>query len=145
MKFPQLKLDNQICHRLYMASNGIVRSYREALTAVDLTYPQYVVMMALWEKDKISINELLDKTAIDGGAMTQILKKMTEKQLLHIVKDEQDKRKRMVQLQAAGTQLQLKAESIPAQIRCKFPSISESEATQLISLLDKINSDLTIK
>lgn len=145
MKFPQLKLDNQICHRLYMASNGIVRSYREALTALDLTYPQYVVMMALWEKDKISINELLDKTAIDGGAMTQILKKMTEKQLLHIVKDEQDKRKRMVQLQAAGTQLQLKAESIPAQIRCKFPSISESEATQLISLLDKINSDLTIK
>lgn len=145
MKFPQLKLDNQICHRLYMASNGIVRSYREALTALNLTYPQYVVMMALWEKDKISINELLDKTAIDGGAMTQILKKMTEKQLLHIVKDEQDRRKRMVQLQAAGTQLQLKAESIPAQIRCKFPSISESEATQLISLLDKINSDLTIK
>ncbi|MFM9597850.1 MarR family winged helix-turn-helix transcriptional regulator, partial [Streptomyces scabiei] len=82
-------------------------------------------------------------TAIDGGAMTQILKKMTEKQLLHIIKDEHDKRKRVIQLQPAGTQLQLKAESIPAQIRCKFPSISESEATQLISLLDKINSDLT--
>jgi len=145
MKFPQLKLDNQICHRLYMASNSIVRTYREALTALDLTYPQYVVMMALWEKDKISINELLTKTAIDGGAMTQILKKMTEKQLLHIIKDEHDKRKRVIQLQPAGTQLQLKAESIPAQIRCKFPSISESEATQLISLLDKINSDLTIK
>jgi len=145
MKFPQLKLDNQICHRLYMASNSIVRTYREALTALDLTYPQYVVMMALWEKDKISINELLTKTAIDGGAMTQILKKMTEKQLLHVIKDEHDKRKRVIQLQPAGTQLQLKAESIPAQIRCKFPSISESEATQLISLLDKINSDLTIK
>ncbi|MDN3380454.1 MULTISPECIES: MarR family transcriptional regulator [unclassified Pseudoalteromonas] len=145
MKFPQLKLDNQICHRLYMASNSIVRTYREALTALDLTYPQYVVMMALWEKDKISINELLTKTAIDGGAMTQILKKMTEKKLLHVIKDEHDKRKRVIQLQPAGTQLQLKAESIPAQIRCKFPSISESEATQLISLLDKINNDLTIK
>ncbi len=145
MKFPQLKLDNQICHRLYMASNGIVRSYREALTALDLTYPQYVVMMALWEKDKITINELLNKTAIDGGAMTQILKKMTDKQLVEVVKDQHDKRKRMVQLQPAGSKLQLAAQDIPAQIRCQFPSLSQSEAGELITLLDKINSDLTIK
>ncbi|MEC8226255.1 MAG: MarR family transcriptional regulator, partial [Pseudomonadota bacterium] len=67
MKYPQLKLDNQLCHRLYMASNGIARAYRDSLNQLDLTYPQYVVMMALWEKDQISIAELLEKTAIDGG------------------------------------------------------------------------------
>ena len=142
MKFSPLKLDNQICHRLYMASNGIVRTYREALLALDLTYPQYVVMMALWEKEGISIHELLEKTAIDGGAMTQILKKMTDKQLVEIIKDDQDKRKRLIKLQQAGYELQQRAVDIPAQIRCKFPSISEQEATQLITLLDKLNNDL---
>ena len=142
MKFSPLKLDNQICHRLYMASNGIVRTYREALLALDLTYPQYVVMMALWEKEGISIHELLEKTAIDGGAMTQILKKMTDKQLIEIIKDDQDKRKRLIKLQQAGHELQQRAVDIPAQIRCNFPSISEQEAAQLITLLDKLNNDL---
>ncbi|MGO3820149.1 MAG: MarR family winged helix-turn-helix transcriptional regulator, partial [Vibrio casei] len=87
MKHPQLKLDNQICHRLYMASNALTRTYREMLSELDLTYPQYVVMMALWEQDNISITKLLEKTAIDGSAMTQILKKMSDKGLLNIIKD----------------------------------------------------------
>ena len=55
MSFENLQLKNQLCHRLYMASNNIARAYREPLRALNLTYPQYVVMMALWEKDNISI------------------------------------------------------------------------------------------
>lgn len=142
MNYPQLKLDAQICHRLYMASNGIARAYRASLQKLDLTYPQYVVMMALWEKDEISIAELLEKTVIDGGAMTQILKKMTDKALLSIVKDEKDKRKRVVKLQSRGQDLQHQAATIPEQIRCKFPSIDEQKAQALIELLDSINGDL---
>ena len=142
MKYPQLKLDNQLCHRLYMASNGIARAYRDSLNQLDLTYPQYVVMMALWEKDQISIAELLEKTAIDGGAMTQILKKMSDKALLSIAKDSQDKRKRLVQLEAKGKAMQDQAVDIPSQIRCRFPSINEQQALQLIKLLDLVNSDL---
>ncbi|MCF7517619.1 MULTISPECIES: MarR family winged helix-turn-helix transcriptional regulator [Pseudoalteromonas] len=142
MKYPQLKLDNQLCHRLYMASNGIARAYRDSLNQLDLTYPQYVVMMALWEKDQISIAELLEKTAIDGGAMTQILKKMSDKALLSITKDSQDKRKRLVQLEAKGKAMQDQAADIPSQIRCRFPSVSEPQALQLIELLDLVNSDL---
>jgi len=138
MKYPQLKLDNQLCHRLYMASNGIARAYRDSLNQLDLTYPQYVVMMALWEKDQISIAE----TAIDGGAMTQILKKMSDKALLSITKDSQDKRKRLVQLEAKGKAMQDQAADIPSQIRCRFPSINEQQALQLIELLDLVNSDL---
>ncbi|MBB1418842.1 MULTISPECIES: MarR family winged helix-turn-helix transcriptional regulator [Pseudoalteromonas] len=143
MKYPQLKLDNQICHRLYMASNSVVRAYRDALNELELTYPQYVVMMALWEEDEISIAQLLEKTAIDGGAMTQILKKMTDKSLLAVVKDETDKRKRVVKLHKHGIQLQQQAANIPEQIRCCFPSITQQEATQLITLLDKLNTDLS--
>ncbi|WP_413479125.1 MarR family winged helix-turn-helix transcriptional regulator [Vibrio hibernica] len=143
MNYPQLKLDNQICHRLYMASNSIVRAYREVLGDINLTYPQYVVMMALWEKDNISIAELLEKTAIDGSAMTQMLKKMTDKSLLIIVKDQHDGRKKMVTLLAEGKKLQRQAADIPEKIRCQFPSIDQQEATQLIQLLDKINHDLS--
>ena len=86
MSFENLQLKNQLCHRLYMASNNIARAYREPLQALNLTYPQYVVMMALWEKDGITIAQLIEQTAIDGGAMTQILKKMADKSLLAINK-----------------------------------------------------------
>ncbi|GAC27798.1 MarR family winged helix-turn-helix transcriptional regulator [Brumicola pallidula] len=144
MSFNQLKLTNQLCHRLYMASNSIVRAYRELLHALNITYPQYVVMMALWEQDKITIAELLEKTAIDGGAMTQILKKMVDKCLLEIVKDHQDKRKRLVQLTKQGQALKLKAVDIPNEIGCKFESINSEQADQLMRLLDLVISDLRV-
>ena len=116
MPFDQLKLKNQLCHRLYMASNSIVRAYREPLNELDITYPQYVVMMALWEQDEVTIAELVRQTAIDGGAMTQILKKMTDKWLLEIIKDDQDKRQRFVKLTPKGQSLKLKAVDIPTKI-----------------------------
>lgn len=139
MIYPQLQLDNQLCHRLYMASNRITRSYRVQLETLDLTYPQYIVMMALWEKDGITIAELLQKTSIDGGAMTQILKKMTDKSLLSIVKDKDDKRKRLIKLEAHGDQLRHQAAQVPDKIRCSFSHMSDDEAQELIKLLDKLN------
>jgi DNA-binding MarR family transcriptional regulator len=145
MSFDQLKLKNQLCHRLYMASNSIVRAYREPLSELNITYPQYVVMMALWEHDKITIAELLDKTMIDGGAMTQILKKMVDKRLLEIIKDDNDKRKRLVQLTQQGQELKIKAASIPNTISCKFTHINSTQASQLMELLDLLVNDLAIK
>ncbi|MBA6351080.1 MULTISPECIES: MarR family winged helix-turn-helix transcriptional regulator [unclassified Colwellia] len=145
MSFDQLKLKNQLCHRLYMASNSIVRAYREPLSELNITYPQYVVMMALWEHDKITIAELLDKTMIDGGAMTQILKKMVDKGLLEIIKDDNDKRKRLVQLTQQGQELKIKAASIPNTISCKFTHINSTQASQLMELLDLVVNDLAIK
>jgi DNA-binding MarR family transcriptional regulator len=144
MSFNQLKLKNQLCHRLYMASNSIVRAYREPLNGLNITYPQYVVMMALWEQDKITIAELLGKTAIDGGAMTQILKKMADKCLLEIIKDEQDKRKRLVQLTKQGKALKLEAVNVPSEIGYKFESIDSDQALKLMQLLDLVVSDLRV-
>jgi DNA-binding MarR family transcriptional regulator len=142
MSFDQLKLKNQLCHRLYMASNSIVRAYREPLSELNITYPQYVVMMALWEQDEITIAEVVTKTAIDGGAMTQILKKMTDKGLLEIIKDDQDKRKRLVKLTQQGQTLKQKAVNIPNQIGCRFNSIDSAQTQQLMQLLDLVISDL---
>ena len=142
MPFEQLQLKNQLCHRLYMASNSIARAYREPLTAINLTYPQYVVMMALWEKDEITIADLIDKTAIDGSALTQILKKMTEKNLLDVIKDKKDQRKRLIKLTESGQTLKLQAVDIPNQIRCKFNSIDSEQAQQLMSILDLVVKDL---
>lgn len=138
MEYPELKLDNQICHRLYMASNSLTRTYRDSLAELNLTYPQYIVMMALWEQDKISITTLLERTAIDGSSMTQILKKMSEKKLLSIVKDEKDRRQRVVELQHDGKEMQSKAAKIPQTIRCQFSSLDDQEAQQLMGLLDKL-------
>jgi len=142
MSLDQLKLENQLCHRLYMASNSIVRAYRKPLNELDITYPQYVVMMALWEEDKITIAELLAKTLIDGGAMTQILKKMADKGLLIVIKDENDKRKRLIKLLQAGRALKTKAVNVPNEISCKFKSIDSTQAKQLMQLLDLVVSDL---
>ncbi|MBA6287973.1 MarR family winged helix-turn-helix transcriptional regulator [Colwellia sp. MB3u-4] len=145
MSFEQLTLKNQLCHRLYMASNSIVRAYREPLMKLNITYPQYVVMMALWEQDKITIAALVEKTVIDGGAMTQILKKIADKGLLEIIKDQHDKRKRLVELTQDGQALKIKAVNIPNEISCKFNSIDSMQANQLMQLLDLVVNDLADK
>jgi DNA-binding MarR family transcriptional regulator len=144
MPCDQLKLKNQLCHRLYMASNSIARTYREPLSELNITYPQYVVMMALWEQDGITIAELVEKTKVDGGAMTQILKKMNDKGLLEIIKDEHDKRKRLVHLTEQGQVLKRKAVNIPKQIACKFTSIDSVQVAQLMQLLDLVVDDLSV-
>ena len=99
-------------------------------------------MMALWEQDGITIAELVAATAIDGGAMTQILKKMADKELLEIIKGEHDKRKRLVQLTKQGQALKQKAVNIPKQIACKFTSIDSVQVQQLMQLLDLVVEDL---
>jgi DNA-binding MarR family transcriptional regulator len=99
-------------------------------------------MMALWEQDKITIAQRVEKTAIDGGAMTQILKKMADKSLLIIVKDLQDKRKRFVQLTQQGQTLKIEAVNIPNKISCKFNSIDSEQVKQLMQLLDLVVNDL---
>ncbi|EPJ48213.1 MAG: putative OhrR transcriptional regulator, MarR/EmrR family protein [Osedax symbiont Rs2] len=142
MKHHQLKLDQQLCHRLYIASNGLTRAYRHLLEALNLTYPQYVVMMALWEEDGITVQVLLEKTAVNGGAMSLILKKMIDKKLLTVTPSEEDKRKKLIHLLPTGQQLQDQAAEVPTKIQCSFPNIEKADLHQLIGLLDKVCLDL---
>lgn len=133
-----LKLERQLCHRFYTLSNAFTRAYRPLLKSLDITYPQYVVMMALWEQSNVTIAELLDKTVIDGGAMTLILKKLEQKGLLSVVKDEHDKRVRRVVLSKSGQDAKAIALDVPAQMLCKLDGMSKAEAKQLVVLMDKL-------
>lgn len=135
-----LKLENQLCHRFYTLSNAFTRAYRPLLKALDITYPQYVTLMALWENDGITIAELLEKTAIDGGAMSLILKKLHDKGFLIVAKDEADKRVKRVQLTETGKKKKAIAEKVPAQMLCKLNGMNAEESRTLIALLDKLGS-----
>lgn len=121
-----------------MASNTITRAYRPILESLDLTYPQYLVMMALWEKDNILINELKAVTHIDSGALTLILKKMQKKGFLDVVASDSDKRKKFICLTEQGRQLQTRALTIPGQILCQFPHMRPDQLTELKALLDTL-------
>ena len=133
-----LKLENQLCHRFYKLSNAFTRAYRPLLSELDITYPQYVIMMALWDQDDVTIAQLLARTQVDGGAMSLMLKKLEGKGYLTVLADKQDKRVRRVKLSLQGVQAKLTAEAIPAQMLCKFQGMSAEEAQQLVVLLDKL-------
>lgn len=137
-----LKLENQLCHRFYLLSNAFTRAYRPLLDQLDITYPQYIVLMALWEKDNITLSSLTEKTGIDAGALTQILKKLSSKSLLAIEKSDSDKRVKYVQLTPKGNALKSDAAAIPPQMFCKFNDMSPTEIDTLMQLLDKLNSSL---
>lgn len=133
-----LKLENQLCHRFYTLSNAFTRAYRPLLKALDITYPQYVTLMALWENDDITIANLLEVTDIDGGAMSLILKKLEAKGFLTVIKDDNDKRVRRVKLTTEGIAKKAVAEEVPTQMLCKLQGMTKEESHMLRDLLDKL-------
>lgn len=142
MNSDHLLLSQQICHRAYVLSNAITRAYRPLLAEFDITYPQYVVMMALWEDDDIEINKLLEKTLIDAGAMSLILKKLQLKALLSLKASDIDKRIKVVTLTDSGCHLKIRVQDIPAKMKCTVPSLSQQEISTFKQIVDKMNRDL---
>lgn len=138
-----LKLDNQLCHRFYTVSNAFTRAYRPLLKELDITYPQYLVLLTLWEQDALSISELVEKSKIDPGALTLILKKMEQKDFISIVPGQSDKRVKQITLTQKGKKAKETAASIPQQLLCKMQNLSGDELTQLKNLIDKLYCDLT--
>lgn len=140
MSYEELKLENQICHRLYIASNGFTRLYRPLLKKIGLTYPQYVIMMALWEKDGLSMGELASRTLVDKGFLTTTIEKLKSDGLLKVDHDERDKRKKLIALTSKGRKLQEKARCVPHSL---FESVGKKADRQallkLAALLDDLN------
>lgn len=146
MSYEQLKLENQICHRLYMASNGINRAYRPFLKPLGITYPQYIVLMALWEQDQITMGSLSAKTKIDKGFLATTIEKLAKLGIVKILADSEDKRKKIIELSGKGKKLEEKAKDIPLKILEYFDVSPENEreARELIRILDKINKKLLV-
>lgn len=142
MKFEHLELKNQICHRLYIATNGVTRLYRPLLEALNLTYPQYVLMMALWEIEQGSILELQQLTKIDSGSLTLILKKLQVKKFIRIKTAPDDKRKKIVSLSTKGFELKEKSVDIPKKTFCNVNNLTAKDIADLVKILDKLNNQL---
>jgi MarR family transcriptional regulator, organic hydroperoxide resistance regulator len=112
------KLDNQLCFALYSSSLMLTRLYKPLLGAFGLTYPQYLVMLALWETDGVGVGELGERLFLDSGTLTPLLKRMEAAGLLIRARAAEDERRVIVTLTAAGRALRRRAEHLPMALGC---------------------------
>ncbi|MCT4664636.1 MAG: MarR family transcriptional regulator [Flavobacteriales bacterium] len=111
--FTQLLLENQICFPLYAASRMMTKIYTPFLKKLDLTYPQYLVMMVLWEHQHKSVNEIGSLLFLESNTLTPLLKRMEEKKLLKRTRSPKDERKVLISISSKGQELQKEASEIP--------------------------------
>lgn len=136
-KYDCLKLENQLCFPLYVCSKEIVRKYKPFLDEIDLTYTQYIAMMALWQNNECNVKELGEALYLDSGTLTPLLKKLESKEYVQRVRAKDDERNLVVKLTVKGKKLEDKASKIPAQMgRCV--NLNQKEAGELKRLLDKV-------
>ena len=115
MAHAELQLDNQVCFRLYTAARLITHAYTPILTALGITYPKYLVMMVLWEKDEQPVNDIARRLVLETNTVTPLLQRMEKLGLVSRKKGEQDKRQQIVSLTKKGKQLEEEAYAqIPA-------------------------------
>lgn len=134
----QLHLENQLCFPLYALSRQMTALYRPYLEKLDLTYPQYLVMLLLWEHGKLSVKRIGCELWLDSGTLTPVLKRMEETGLVNRLRCTEDERMVQVQLTAEGKLLQEKAAGIPDNV---FTGLSISNA-QLKSLKKELSAIL---
>ncbi len=123
-----LQLDNQLCFALYSASLAMTKVYKPHLDEMGLTYPQYLAMLALWERDGLMVSELGEKLYLDSGTLTPLLKRLESAGFITRIRDVQDERRVHITLTAAGRKLKASAARIPACIldasQCSISEIS---------------------
>ncbi len=129
-EYDQIKLSNQLCFSLYSANNAVIRAYRPFLAKIDLTYSQFIVMMALWEEDEISLKTLSQHTRLDSGTLTPLLKRLEKKGFLIRSRSKEDERLRILSLTDQGWVLRDEAAKIPELVKCKIglpkPALQET-------------------
>lgn len=139
MVYEQLKLENQLCFPVYAASRLITREYQPLLDSLGITYPQYLVLMVLWENDSLPVNDIAKKLILNTNTITPLLKRMEQEGLLFRKRSDKDERKVIVQLTEKGKDLQKKAAKIPEEL-VKRLSDSELKLDDLIKLKESLNS-----
>jgi len=116
MEYDQLKLKNQLCFPVYAASRLITREYQPYLDELGITYPQYLVLMVLWERDGITVNEISGKLILNTNTITPLLKRMETMKILKRKRARNDSRKVNIFLTQKGENLKLKAVKIPCKL-----------------------------
>ena len=114
----QLALDSQLCFALYSANLALHKVYRTLLRKLGLTYPQYLVMLVLWERDGVSVSEIGERLFLDSATLTPLLKRLEASGLLTRTRAAADERQVIIGLTAAGRALKTKARGVPEAVFC---------------------------
>ncbi|MGV8983432.1 MarR family winged helix-turn-helix transcriptional regulator [Clostridium sp.] len=144
MQYDDLKLRNQLCFKIYSVSKSMTRLYKPILNRLKLTYPQYLVMLILWEHETISFKGMSNNLKMKTGTLTPILNKLESQGQLIRIKDEKDDRKVYIHITSKGKELKLEASNVPNEITCRAQLTMEEyseymkEFDELLNKIDKI-------
>lgn len=140
--YSNLNLDHQLCFLVYSTNLALNQLYRKLLTPLGLTYPQYLVMLVLWEKDGLTVSEIGEKLFLESSTLTPLLKKLQSNGIVNRERSTKDERQVIISLTAQGHALKLKAVDIPLQVAqasaCDLDSI-----TQLKYLLSNLRENIS--
>ncbi|CAN7199960.1 MarR family transcriptional regulator [Acidovorax sp. LjRoot74] len=137
-----LRLDNQVCFALYSASLAMTKLYKPLLDRIGLTYPQYLVMLVLWEQDGVTVSELGERLFLDSGTLTPLLKRLEAQGQIARLRDVQDERRVRITLTSQGRALRDQAEAIP-QCVLQSSQCSIAELTALTTELKQLRDRLS--
>ena len=141
----EFKLDNQLCFRLYTASRLLSQAYHPLLSEHGLTYPQYLVLLALWEKDAQPVNDIAKRLFLETNTVTPLLQRMEKEGILSRRKGEKDARQMIVSLTGKGKGLQKKLADVPftvgSAVICE--SVTPETTPELFRMLDDIIDKLS--
>ncbi|WP_258099221.1 MarR family winged helix-turn-helix transcriptional regulator [Marinoscillum pacificum] len=140
----ELWLENQLCFPLYAVSRLMTKQYTPLLEELDITYPQYLVLLVLWQKDDQLVSDISKRLLLESNTLTPLLKRLEQKQLVKRVRQESDERKVLISLTNAGKELQNKAVCIPERLveNIKSEDISAQEVEQMMTTIHKLISTL---
>jgi len=140
-----LLLGNQICFAVYSTAHAFNRFYKPLLDKLGLTYPQYLVMMVLWERDGVPVKDIGEKLFLDSGTLTPLLKRMEAGELIKRTRSTEDERQVLIALTPHGHALREKARAVPeamlASSACSVGELFEMK-NELVALRDKLNAAL---
>ena len=134
-----LKLDNQLCFKIYASHRKITREYKPLLDKLNLTYPQYLVMLVLWEKSPITVKELGERLYLDSGTISPLIKTLETKGFIKKIRDKEDERIVYINLTSEGNSLKELAVSVPKMMTEKG-LVNYEEYTILMKILNKLMS-----
>ena len=141
----EFKLDNQLCFRLYTASRLLSQAYHPLLSEHGLTYPQYLVLLALWEKDAQPVNDIAKRLFLETNTVTPLLQRMEKEGILTRRKGKKDARQMIVSLTGKGQELQKKLADVPFTIGSAVicDSVTPETTPELFRMLDDIIGKLS--
>ncbi|MCR5233808.1 MAG: MarR family transcriptional regulator [Lachnospiraceae bacterium] len=137
-EYEQLLLKNQLCFPLYACGRKIVGSYTPYLKPLGLTYTQYIVMMVMWEKEKVNVGQLGDLLHLDAGTLTPLLKRLEKAGLVTRQRSRDDERITIISITPEGEKLKEKCKDIPAKLATEGMALSMEETEELYRLLYKM-------